>query len=209
MRKLLLLLSMLPITSFGGTSPIEYQPSPMSLTDAIGVIDKMIMTQHQDWKPDFLEINDQYILWGEGAVSKGRDGMPITLGSSNSTTHQVGYRLYYDSIGKIDFSYWRRDYYLVSIRNKENKIIRHVLRTKDQEGAKRFVDAMESLVSFYNQNPKVGLATDELRAGEIDESDGHRDIYTELLQLDDLRQRGILTDAEFDAEKKKILAGVH
>ncbi|MDA0705706.1 MAG: SHOCT domain-containing protein [Proteobacteria bacterium] len=31
------------------------------------------------------------------------------------------------------------------------------------------------------------------------------DLYRELLKLDDLRKQGILTDAEFEAEKKKLL----
>ena len=31
------------------------------------------------------------------------------------------------------------------------------------------------------------------------------DTYTELLKLDDLHKKGILTDAEFDAQKRKIL----
>jgi hypothetical protein len=33
-----------------------------------------------------------------------------------------------------------------------------------------------------------------------------RDVYAELLRLEDLRKRGILTDAEFAAQKKKLLA---
>ena len=33
------------------------------------------------------------------------------------------------------------------------------------------------------------------------------DIYAELMTLDDLRKRGILTDAEFEAQKAKVLAG--
>lgn len=33
------------------------------------------------------------------------------------------------------------------------------------------------------------------------------DIYSELIKLEDLRKRGILTDAEFDAQKKKLLEG--
>ena len=33
------------------------------------------------------------------------------------------------------------------------------------------------------------------------------DFYAELEMLNDLRERGILTDAEFDAEKKKLLEG--
>ena len=33
------------------------------------------------------------------------------------------------------------------------------------------------------------------------------DVYTQLETLNDLRERGILTDAKFDAEKKKLLEG--
>ena len=31
------------------------------------------------------------------------------------------------------------------------------------------------------------------------------DLYAELIKLDDLRKRGILTEAEFEAQKKKLL----
>ena len=34
-----------------------------------------------------------------------------------------------------------------------------------------------------------------------------RDTYTELLKLDDLRKRGIITEDEFNAQKAKLLAG--
>ena len=37
------------------------------------------------------------------------------------------------------------------------------------------------------------------------ETDGETDLYTELLNLDDLRKKGILTDEEFEAQKKKLL----
>jgi hypothetical protein len=33
------------------------------------------------------------------------------------------------------------------------------------------------------------------------------DVYAQLLKLDDLRQKGIITDAEFEVEKAKVLAG--
>ena len=36
---------------------------------------------------------------------------------------------------------------------------------------------------------------------------GGRDVYTELLKLDELRKKGIITDAEFAAQKQKILNG--
>ena len=31
------------------------------------------------------------------------------------------------------------------------------------------------------------------------------DLYTEILKLDDLRKRGLLTDKEFEQQKKKLL----
>lgn len=33
-----------------------------------------------------------------------------------------------------------------------------------------------------------------------------KDVYTELLKLDDLRKRGIITEAEFEAQKAKLLS---
>lgn len=40
-----------------------------------------------------------------------------------------------------------------------------------------------------------------------DQTERPKDIYAELLKLDDLRKRGIITDAEFEAQKKKLLGG--
>lgn len=33
------------------------------------------------------------------------------------------------------------------------------------------------------------------------------DVYTELLKLEDLRKRGIISDSEFEAQKQKVLSG--
>jgi hypothetical protein len=40
-----------------------------------------------------------------------------------------------------------------------------------------------------------------------DESPKAKDVYSELIKLDDLRKRGILTEAEFETQKKKLLTG--
>lgn len=34
-----------------------------------------------------------------------------------------------------------------------------------------------------------------------------QDVYAELVKLDDLRKKGIITEAEFEAQKQKVLAG--
>ena len=40
-----------------------------------------------------------------------------------------------------------------------------------------------------------------------DKSDQKKDVYAELIKLDDLRKRGILTEAEFQTQKQKLLEG--
>ena len=40
---------------------------------------------------------------------------------------------------------------------------------------------------------------------ETTTNNGRRDIYAEILKLDDLRTRGLLTDEEFASEKRKLL----
>jgi len=39
----------------------------------------------------------------------------------------------------------------------------------------------------------------------VESIEERRDVYTELLKLDDLRERGIITDEEFAAEKRELL----
>jgi hypothetical protein len=41
---------------------------------------------------------------------------------------------------------------------------------------------------------------------EVSERPVTGDLYTELIKLDELRKRGILTEEEFQAEKKKVLS---
>ena len=40
-----------------------------------------------------------------------------------------------------------------------------------------------------------------------DESAKPKDVYAELIKLDDLRKKGILSEAEFETQKKKVLTG--
>ena len=55
--------------------------------------------------------------------------------------------------------------------------------------------------------PDVIIKTEENTTGDIVIENGSKyDLYTELTKLDDLRKKGIITDAEFGAEKIKILS---
>ena len=44
---------------------------------------------------------------------------------------------------------------------------------------------------------------DDIRIKDV--SPRSKDVYAELVKLDDLRKKGIITEAEFEAQKKKLL----
>ncbi len=50
--------------------------------------------------------------------------------------------------------------------------------------------------------PTEDISQDARTTNEAEDS---KDIYAHLIKLDELREQGILTDGEFDAEKKKLL----
>ncbi len=47
----------------------------------------------------------------------------------------------------------------------------------------------------------------DVRTQPANTSDKQKDVYNELIKLDDLRKKGILTESEFDAQKRKLLEG--
>lgn len=60
--------------------------------------------------------------------------------------------------------------------------------------------------------PKLGKEADSVLVIKKDihtkdESIKFNDTYGELIKLDDLRKKGIITEAEFDVQKKKLLSG--
>jgi len=62
-------------------------------------------------------------------------------------------------------------------------------------------DAMDVDQSVaVNQNVKVSFKDES-------KTEKQADTYTELIKLDDLRKRGILSDAEFENAKRKLLQG--
>lgn len=54
--------------------------------------------------------------------------------------------------------------------------------------------------------PRADVVIDSNQKISVDVKSSEKpDLYAELVKLDDLRKRGILTDAEFEAQKKKLL----
>jgi hypothetical protein len=55
------------------------------------------------------------------------------------------------------------------------------------------------------ESNRSSVVTQSIRVTTKDESQKHRDIYGDLIKLDDLKKRGILSDAEFETAKQKLM----
>jgi hypothetical protein len=75
-----------------------------------------------------------------------------------------------------------------------------VVSKDDPEAQRTSLTPRPDVVIENNSNISADIKTK-------DQSDMTKDTYTELIKLDDLRKRGIITEEEFEAQKKKLLNG--
>lgn len=76
----------------------------------------------------------------------------------------------------------------------------------------RVVDASDPEAKRTSLTPRADVVIESNHniSGDMrtkDETHQQRDIYAELIKLDDLRKKGIITDAEFEAQKQRVLSG--
>ena len=72
-----------------------------------------------------------------------------------------------------------------------------VVDKNDPEAKRTHLIPRSDVVIEKNEKVDVDINTEESKSESID-------TYTELIKLDDLRKRGIITEAEFETEKAKI-----
>ena len=68
----------------------------------------------------------------------------------------------------------------------------------------------DAITDKHREYPSSFVIPVEARSGSnepvnLDSSTGEKDVYAKLEELNALREKGIITDAEFDSEKKKLL----
>ena len=76
----------------------------------------------------------------------------------------------------------------------------------------RVVDQSDPEARRVNLVPRANVVIEKTEKTSVDvktkdQTEHRKDVYDELIKLDDLRKRGILSDAEFEAQKKKLLSG--
>lgn len=74
----------------------------------------------------------------------------------------------------------------------------------------RVVDPNDPEAKRTALTPRADVVIESKQTSTVDlnvkETPKQQDSYTELLKLDDLRKRGIISEAEFEAQKKKLLS---
>lgn len=76
----------------------------------------------------------------------------------------------------------------------------------------RVVDPSDPEARRVNLAPRPNVVIEKTEKTTVDvktkdQTDRPKDIYAELLKLEDLRKRGILSQEEFEVQKKKLLDG--
>ena len=75
----------------------------------------------------------------------------------------------------------------------------------------RVVDKSDPEAGRVNLVPRPNVVIEKTERTSVDvrtkdQTVRQKNVYDELIKLDDLRKRGILSDAEFEAQKKKLLS---
>lgn len=99
----------------------------------------------------------------------------------------------------------------VAIPLSSNEIPVAVGRFASFEYQFRVVDKDDPEVRRVNLVPRADVVIEKSEQTSVDvnigEEDRSGDLYTDLIKLEDLRSRGILTDDEFAEQKRKLLNG--
>ncbi len=107
------------------------------------------------------------------------------------TQSQIGYAEYHlNGSGGFSLMKWQ------SSKTKMDPVIDELLQNYP------IVSSTGSVKNIQAVSPDVNI-----NGAGIIHSNQQIDVYTELLKLEDLRKRGILTDAEFEQQKVKLLGG--
>ena len=70
----------------------------------------------------------------------------------------------------------------------------------------RIIDKDDPLAKGVVLTPRPDVAIESTSKVDVENKGAARDLYAEILKLDDLRKRGLITEAEFEAQKAKLLA---
>lgn len=145
-----------------GTTRIDYAPRPIEMGAAQENIERLVMTQHQAFRPDDFVFTDDFFGWSFGTVSRGRFSgaavYGVVVGSSSERVRQLSDRVYYSQVTEVRLYSWRRkgrQWWVVSLIGRDDTVLMHALRTLSREDAELMADSLNQFLSSKNGHPPV------------------------------------------------------
>lgn len=162
MKRLFAALVLVAALAACGTTQIAYTPRPVELAAAQQNIERLVMTQHQAWRPDDFVFTDDFFGWSFGTVSRGTftggGAYGVVVGSSSERVRHLSDRVYYSQVTGVRLYSWRRkgrQWWLVSLMGRDDTVLMHALRTLSREDAELMIDSLNQFLAAENGHPPV------------------------------------------------------
>jgi hypothetical protein len=140
-----------------GTTQVAYVAKPIEFEAAQRNIERLVMTQHRDWRPDDFIFTDEFFGWSFGTWSQGNFGgvaaSGVVFGTSSERVRQLSDRVYYSQVTEVHLYSWRRkgrQWWVVSLVGRDGTILMHALRALSREDAELMVDSLSQFLSSKN-----------------------------------------------------------
>lgn len=192
---------------------IVYEPTmEMTLAEAISTTEKLIMTQHANWKPDNFFIRDDYMLWGYGVVTNQQGfatslGYGTAYGSSKAVTRDVGNRVYYKSIKNVQMMSWTRkfkEWFVVSLIKVDGDFesTQHIYYTRNQDSAKLLVSSLNTIIrELADSDAKILQPESNSQSVPVGAAE-------RLKSLNELYEKGLISKLEYNSKRQSILEDI-
>jgi len=161
MRRYIVVLAAIMTSACSATIPYQAQ-SNLSFADSRDIVEEIVLTQHEAWRPDQVAVTEKFITFDHGSVTDSA-ASAVTL-TARSVTRRNSGRAYYKYVTGITLSSWVRKFrtwYVVRLEGKLAIRDQNVLRTRDLRQAQQLCDALTSLVAqSRNQAVSVDIPND-------------------------------------------------
>lgn len=142
-----------------GSQQIDYSPKPsqaMTRQQAAALVEQVFYEDYGKQRPEYVEINDDFILLSDGVVSNSSGfgsaaavgSGAIVAGNSRTVTKAAGQRIYWRTLDQVTIHQkrGRSNRFVLVLRNADGGTLRYV-NVRTLAIAKDFVDAVQVLKS--------------------------------------------------------------
>jgi len=131
-------------------SQVEYtHKSDITREESLKIIEQVVYEQPQKYRPEYVQITDEYIGYGSGTVSRHSgsnvgvhvtNDVSVAKSKGKSKTKYISKRVYFNSIGKVNL-FKKRKWFSVQIISTDGYQLDQIF-TRNETKARRLIDAI-------------------------------------------------------------------